>query len=264
LQVLAARELRDQVYSHLIGGSPFAIVLSRHQSLPKNRWNRYWFHLPPIDRRGRSQRRSQDDELAHYFTEKYMGEEFAIEIAQVFHRHAIYELLAVYNIFTLLEDGPLTVHPSCQPQHYIRNLKVTVFMDSLLRESDGQVVRYSETEDESEKEDYDNQLAWLPHLKNLHRVSQLQLMLELQAVYSSTIRRYKAALFPHIRELVKAGCVVTVSHMTPQIYPHVRDMIIYTSTMLPFMSEQESLVADALVSHPQDLLRRVFANNAEE
>ncbi|RYN67077.1 hypothetical protein AA0118_g2378 [Alternaria tenuissima] len=85
---ILARELRDMVYCHLIGGVPTAHILPRYKSLPANSHGECFFHVEVGGRRG--QARGLDNELQHYFIGDYMGNEFAMEIAQVFNRHACY------------------------------------------------------------------------------------------------------------------------------------------------------------------------------
>ena len=232
LEVITARELRDEVYIYLIGGFPNATILPRGQDIPANTMNNYFFHRQLIDRRECSQRRGHDDELAHYFLERFMGEEFAVEIAQVFHRHAIYKVCDFYDVFKLLEDGPLTVHPSCQPENYIRTLKVALFMDELFINSDGYLARQSVPELISMEEDYEKQLTWLDYLGDLDQISQLNVRLKVKAVYPSTIRRYKAYLLPHIQELVKKGCKVTVAYRSTSTNPNPREKITYHKSIL--------------------------------
>lgn len=253
LEVLTAREMRDEVYIYLIGSFPNATILPNSRNLPENTMNDYFLHRQPIDRRERSQRRGRDYALAHYFLERFMGEEFTVEIAQVFHRHAIYKVCNVYDVFTLLEDGILTVHPSCQPQHYIRTLKVAVFMDELFSDSDGEFAWQSAPEENAKEVDYENQLAWLEYLEELDQISRLNVRLKVKAVHSSTIRRCKAILLPHIQELVEKGCKMTVSYRSTRTNPNPREKITYDSSMLLSARQLESLVTGAFVSLHQDL-----------
>ncbi|KAI4681667.1 hypothetical protein J4E81_009833 [Alternaria sp. BMP 2799] len=206
--------------------------------------NNHFFHLQPIDRRGRGQRRGNDDAIAHYFRHKFVGEEFAVEIAQIFHRHANYKVRHVNDVAQFLRDGPLIVHPSCQPKHYIRTLKVIVSMD-IACSNEG--IWYSKEEDNWKKENYESQLSWLTTLKELDQVSKFTLKLKVKVLHSSKISRYKAVLLPHIQELVEKGCKVTVRYISANMYqyPTEREKIIYDSTMLLSTRQLESLVADA-------------------
>ncbi|KAI4950169.1 hypothetical protein J4E91_004825 [Alternaria rosae] len=188
LEVLTTRELRDEVFIYLIGGFPNATILPNSRNLPEYTMNDYFLHRQPIDRRERSQPRGRDDALAHYFLERFMGEEFAVEIAQIFHRYAIYKVCNVYDVFTLLEDGPLTVHPSCQPQHYIRTPKVAVFMDELFSDSDGEFAWQSAPEENAKEVVYENQLAWLEDLEELDQISQLNVRLKLESLVTGAFK----------------------------------------------------------------------------
>ncbi|KAI4925635.1 hypothetical protein J4E85_007514 [Alternaria conjuncta] len=244
LELVTARELRDEVYLYLIGDSPSATIYPIEVPLPANTMNDHFFHLQPIDRRGRSQRRGNDDEIAHYFRDKFVGEEFAVEIAQLFHRHAIYKVGHVKDVAQFLRDGPLMVHPSCQPEHYIRTLKVIVSMD-IACSNEG--IWYSKEEDNWKKENYESQLSWLTTLKELDQVSKFTLKLKVKVLDSSTISKYKAVLLPHIQELVEKGCKVTVRYISANMYqyPTEREKIIYDSTMLLSTRQMKSLVTDA-------------------
>jgi hypothetical protein len=249
------------IYVYLIGGRSDATILPSHERLYQNRPNDYYFHLEPCNRRGRSRGRGRDDRLAHYFLDKFMGEEFAIEIAQVFHRHVCYKVRNINDVPTLLRDGPLTIHPACRPQNYLRMLKVYVSIDPYRVDSAVPFQARGEEESSTKKEDYEKQLIWLTHLHDADQVSQMDIRLNVQARNASTIRKYKAILLPHIQELVKKGCKVAASYKDVGAHYNVREKITYDSTMLLPADGLESLVTEAFVSHYRDLFRGTWTND---
>ncbi|RYO22078.1 hypothetical protein AA0121_g2755 [Alternaria tenuissima] len=185
---ILARELRDMVYCHLIGGVPTAHILPRYKSLPANSHGECFFHVEVGGRRG--QARGLDNELQHYFIGDYMGNEFAMEIAQVFNRHACYNVRHIDDVVPLLYSGPLMIHPSCRPLDHLRTLSA---------------------ESKATKDDYEKQVSWLSDLATTKNAKRLAITLSVEVRTLSAMEKYKAILLPHIQKLVEKNCKVFVS-----------------------------------------------------
>ncbi|RII12538.1 hypothetical protein CUC08_Gglean004655 [Alternaria sp. MG1] len=208
---ILARELRDMVYCHLIGGAPTAHILPRYKSLPANSRGECFFHVELGGRRG--QARGLDNELQHYFIGDYMGNEFAMEIAQVFNRCACYNVRHIDDVVPLLYSGPLIIHPSCRPLDHLRTLSVCVSMEPYFSSNNYHqaVILQRKAESKATKDDYEKQVSWLSDLAATEHASRLAITLSVEVRTSFAMERYKAVLFPHIQELVKKKCKVFVS-----------------------------------------------------
>ncbi|CAN9088638.1 unnamed protein product [Alternaria alternata] len=208
---ILARELRDMVYCHLIGGVLTAHILPRYKSLPANSRGEYFFHVEVGGRRG--QARGLDNELQHYFIGDYMGNEFAMEIAQVFNRCACYNVRHIDDVVPLLYSGPLIIHPSCRPLDHLRTLSVCVSMEPYFSSNNYHqaVILQRKAESKATKDDYEKQVSWFSDLAATEHASRLAITLSVEVRTSFAMERYKAVLFPHIQELVKKKCKVFVS-----------------------------------------------------
>ena len=205
------RELRDMVYCHLIGGVLTAHILPRYKSLPANSRGEYFFHVEVGGRRG--QARGLDNELQHYFIGDYMGNEFAMEIAQVFNRHACYKVRHIDDVVPLLYSGPLMIHPSCRPLDHLRTLSVCVSMEPYFSSNNYQqaVVLHKQAESKVTKDYYEKQVSWLSDLAATKNAKRLAITLSVEVRTLSAMEKYKAILLPHIQKLVEKNCKVFVS-----------------------------------------------------
>jgi hypothetical protein len=208
---ILARELRDMVYCHLIGGVPTAHILPRYKSLPANSRGEYFFHVEVGGRRG--QARGLDNELQHYFIGDYMGNEFAMEIAQVFNRCACYNVRHIDDVVPLLYSGPLMIHPSCRPLDHLRTLSVCVSMEPYFSSNNYQqaVFLHKQAEIKAMKDDYEKQVSWLSDLATTKNAKRLAITLSVEVRTLSAMEKYKAILLPHIQKLVEKNCKVFVS-----------------------------------------------------
>ena len=208
---ILARELRDMVYCHLIGGAPTAHILPRYKSLPANSRGECFFHVELGGRRG--QARGLDNELQHYFIGDYMGTEFAMEIAQVFNRCACYNVRHIDDVVPLLYSGPLIIHPSCRPLDHLRTLSVCVSMEPYFSSNNYQqaVVLHKQAESKVTKDYYEKQVSWLSDLATTKNAKRLAITLSVEVRTLSAMEKYKAILLPHIQKLVEKNCKVFVS-----------------------------------------------------
>jgi hypothetical protein len=122
LQFLTARELRDEIYIHLIGGFPDNDIVRPEKTLPSNKANRYFLYLEGLGRRGSDRNLGLHNKTEHYFVALYIEAKFAVETAQIFNTHAAYNVQHVYDVYSLLLRGPLEIHPSCRPMDFLRSM----------------------------------------------------------------------------------------------------------------------------------------------
>jgi len=250
---LSAREVRDMVYFHLMGGAPDVSIIQRGKDLPDNEGNKYYFHVDHSDRRG--QARGLDNKFEHYFREKYMGRDFVVELAEEFNRHASYNVWNGDDVRYLLDACPLRGAP-CRPLDLLRTLSVDICISKheFQPTRDYYVkARHATTESALRKEGYQNQLSWLGDLAATSQVSKMSVTLNVNVRTHTALERYKAVLLPYIQELVEKDCKVVVSYenwgRNDYSQPRNRETITYDRTMLISESQMEAAIADAFIGH---------------
>jgi hypothetical protein len=246
LQFLTARELRDEIYIHLIGSSPDVDNVRPEKTLPSNKANRYFLYLGGLGRRGSDRNLGLHNKTEHYFMARYMGAEFAVEIAQIFNIHAAYNVQHVYDVYGLLLRGPLEVHPSCRPIGFLRTLHVTVSMVPYYY-TRGEDYWKEENEKKASKGEYEQYLYCLNLIATSKQVSRMKVTLSVEALYSSIIEKYKAVLLPTIQELVEKDCKMVVHYKYPR--PRSHEEIIYDRSGLLSAQQLEELVTNAFVRY---------------
>jgi len=253
---LSAREVRDMVYFHLMGGAPDVSIIQREKDLPDNERNWYYFHVDHSDRRG--QARVLDNKFAHYFKEKYMGKEFMIEFAEEFNRHASYKVWHVGDVPFLLGASLLRDAP-CRPLDFLRTLSVDICISShTFQSARGYVkARHVTVESVLRKEGFQNQLSWLSDLAAAAQVSKMSVTLNVNVRSDIVLARYKAVLLPYIQELIEKDCKVVVSYENWGFNDYRQEgneeTITYDRTMLISESQMEAAIADAFIGHRQTL-----------
>jgi len=260
---LSAREVRDMVYFHLMGGAPDVSIIQREKDLPDNEGNKYYFHVDHSDRRG--QARALDNKFAHYFREKYMGKEFVVELAEEFNRHASYNVWNVDDVRYLLGASPFR-DALCRPLDFLRTLSVDIFIPNHFippgrgyvefpqRPWSYVVARHMTAEATLKRECFESQVSWLGDLAATAQVSRMSVTLNVLARTKIALYRYKAVLLPHIQTLVEKDCKVVVSYEKRgrNVYPQPVDTetITYDRSMLLSEGQVEAAIAAPFESPP--------------
>jgi len=260
---LSAREVRDMVYFHLMGGAPDVSIIQREKDLPDNEGNKYYFHVDHSDRRG--QARGLDNKFEHYFREKYMGEDFVVELAEDFNRHASYNVWHVDDVPFLLGACPFR-DALCRPLDFLRTLSVDIsipdhlippgrdYVEFSQRPRGYVIARHMTAEGKLKKETFESQVSWLGDLAATAQVSRMSVTLNVIVRTKIALYRYKAVLLPHIQTLVEKDCKVVVSYENrgKSVYPQPRDTetVTYDRSMMLPAGQVEAAIAAPFESPP--------------
>jgi hypothetical protein len=104
-----------------------------------------------------------------------------------------------------------------------------------------------ENEKKASKGEYEQYLYFLNLIATSKQVSRMKVTLSVEALYSSTIDKYKAVLLPTIQELVEKGCKMVVHYQYPR--PRSHEEITYDRSGLLSAQQLEELVTNAFVRY---------------
>jgi hypothetical protein len=173
------------VYTYITGSSNVVNMAPRYEKLKFGS-----FHIPPTDD---DDYEDDDDKIdgsneiinrqLHYLNQEYMGLDFAIEIAQIFHKSAEYHVNHVLDVASLLSHGPLTAHLSSRPLDYLLHISVDVSMRPYEKTRTGMLStcgRQRVKEETAKHSEYDEHLSWLSHIAQAKQVSQITVRLDFE------------------------------------------------------------------------------------